>query len=143
AAWSPDGKSIAYFSDAGGEYALHVRPQDGKGDGKTYTLKGAGFYERPSWSPDSKKIAFIDNSRTLYWIDLGPGKVTKVATEPIYGPVNTMSHAWSPDSKWLAYTLTNKAYFQTLRLYSPHRDESPTITDRPAELPHPLLHNAG
>ncbi|MCI0462248.1 MAG: hypothetical protein L0Z62_35290 [Gemmataceae bacterium] len=24
--WSPDGRSIAYFSDAGGAYALHVRP---------------------------------------------------------------------------------------------------------------------
>ena len=26
-AWSPDGKSIAWFSDESGEYALHVRPQ--------------------------------------------------------------------------------------------------------------------
>src|SRR5439155_3507722 len=25
-AWSPDGQSIAYFSDEGGEYQLHVRP---------------------------------------------------------------------------------------------------------------------
>ncbi len=30
-AWSPDGKSIAYFSDQGGEYALHIAAQDGKG----------------------------------------------------------------------------------------------------------------
>ena len=69
-AWSPDGKSIAYFSDATGEYQLVVRPQDGKGEGRSYPLKGSGFYEQPAWSPDSKKIAFIDNSRTLYWIDL-------------------------------------------------------------------------
>src|SRR5205823_3881942 len=27
-AWSPDGKRIAYFSDASGEYELHVRAQD-------------------------------------------------------------------------------------------------------------------
>ena len=31
-AWSPDGKSIAYFSDESGEYELHVRPQDGRGE---------------------------------------------------------------------------------------------------------------
>src|SRR5512132_1314033 len=30
--WSPDGKSIAYFSDESGEYELHIRSQDGKGE---------------------------------------------------------------------------------------------------------------
>ena len=36
-AWSPDGRSIAYFSDEGGEYRLHVRPADGKGQAKKST----------------------------------------------------------------------------------------------------------
>jgi tricorn protease len=30
--WSPDGQSIAYFSDESGDYALHVRNQDGTGE---------------------------------------------------------------------------------------------------------------
>jgi len=29
--WSPDGKTIAYFSDESGEYGLHLRNQDGLG----------------------------------------------------------------------------------------------------------------
>ena len=29
--WSPDGKSVAYFSDESGEYALHIRDQAGQG----------------------------------------------------------------------------------------------------------------
>ena len=29
-AWSPDGASVAYFSDESGEYALHIAPQDGR-----------------------------------------------------------------------------------------------------------------
>src|SRR5205085_1410797 len=108
--WSPDGKSIAYFSDEGGEYQLHVRPANGKGKVKTYQLGGAGFYESPAWSPDGKKIAFIDNSQSLFWIDLGGGKVKKVASEPHYGPaaLRTLRPAWSPDSQWLAYALGNK-----------------------------------
>ena len=141
--WSPDGKSIAYFSDASGEYALHVAPQDGKGEAKAYPLKGSGFYERPSWSPDGKKIAFIDNSRTLSWIDLDSGKVTPVASEAVYGPVNTMSLAWSPDSKWLAYTLTNKAYFQTLKLYSLDQGKSSPLTDGLAEVAEPAFDASG
>ena len=50
--WSPDGKSIAYFSDASGEYVLVVRPQDGKGDGRVLSpqrgrlLRSAGLVAR-------------------------------------------------------------------------------------------------
>ena len=33
-AWSPDGKWIAYFSDASGEYALHLSTQDGMGESR-------------------------------------------------------------------------------------------------------------
>ncbi|MFI5459249.1 MAG: PDZ domain-containing protein [Isosphaerales bacterium] len=141
--WSPDGKSIAYFSDASGEYALVVRPQDGKGEGRSYPLKGAGFYERPVWSPDSGKIAFIDNARTIYWINLGSGAVTRVAAEPIYGPINTLSCAWSPDSKWLAYTLTNRAGFQTIRLYALGPDQSHPLTDGLIEAFAPVFDSSG
>lgn len=142
-AWSPDGKSIAFFSDAGGEYALRVVPQDGDGEGKTYTLSGAGFYERPVWSPDSKRIALIDNARTLYVLELESGKVTKVASEPIYGPFNTMRYAWSPDSRWLAYTLTTRAYFQTLNLYSVEADASHPMSDGLAEVGEPTFDPGG
>ncbi|WP_422931860.1 S41 family peptidase [Singulisphaera sp. PoT] len=141
--WSPDGKSIAYFSDASGEYALHVRPQDGKGEAKAFALKGAGFYERPVWSPDSKKIAYIDNSRTLYVIDVGSGEVKKVGSEPIYGPVNTMAFHWSPDSKWLAYTLINKVYFQSLYLYDVARNESHKMTSGLADTSEPAFDAGG
>jgi tricorn protease len=141
--WSPDGKSIAYFSDSSGEYALVVRPQDGKTEGRTYPLSGSGFYERPLWSPDSQKIAFIDNARTLYWIDLGTGAVKRIASEPIYGPINTMSYSWSPDSKWLAYTLTNRADFQSIRLFDLERGESHPLTDGLVEAAEPVFDASG
>ncbi len=37
-AWSPDGKWIAYFSDESGEYALHLRAQDGMGEVRKISL---------------------------------------------------------------------------------------------------------
>jgi tricorn protease len=141
--WSPDGKSIAYFSDASNEYALHVRPQDGKAEARAYELKGAGFYEKPSWSPDSKKIAFIDNARTLYWIDLVSGAVKRVGAEPVYSPIKTLTASWSPDSKWLAYTLTNKAAFQTVWLYSLDQDRSFPVTDGLSEAGWPVFDAGG
>ena len=144
-AWSPDGKSIAYFSDATGEYALIVRPQDGKGECKSHPLKGAGFYEQPVWSPDSKKIAFLDNARTLSWIDLASGTVKKVATEPIYGPsrAERTKYAWSPDSKWLAYSLTNRTGFQAIRIYDLASEKSHAVTDGLVEAGEPVFDRGG
>ena len=48
-AWSPDGNSIAFFSDLSGEYVLHIINQDGRGDVRTFPIEGAGFYEDPRW----------------------------------------------------------------------------------------------
>ena len=144
-AWSPDGKSIAYFCDATGEYRLVVRPQDGKGDGRSYPLNGSGFYEHPVWSPDSKKVAYIDNSRTIYWIDLASGTVKRVAAEPIYGPTRTSrtKYAWSPDSKWLAYSLINRAGFQAIWLHAIDSDKSHPLTDGLAEAHEPAFDRSG
>jgi tricorn protease len=143
--WSPDGKSIACFSDATGEYQLVVRPQDGKGEGKSYPLRGSGYYEEPVWSPDSNRIALIDNSRTVRYIDLKSGNVKRVAAEPIYGPRRTSrtSYAWSPDSKWLAYSLTNRAGFQQIWLYSLDSDHSTSVTDGLAEAGNPIFDHDG
>jgi tricorn protease len=141
--WSPDGKSLAYFSDVSGEYALHVRSQDGKGDVQAHALKGAGFYERPVWSPDSKKISFFDNSRTLFWTDLANGTVKRVAAEAVYSPIKTITSSWASDSKWLTYTLTNRVGFQTVWLYSLDQDKSFPLTDGLAEAGDPVFDFGG
>ena len=130
--WSPDGKSIAYFSDEGGEYALHVRPQDGSGEAKSYALGGLGLLREGGVVArlEEDRRTSTTRGRSTSWTSTS-GKVKRIASERIYGPVNTMSFAWSPDSRWVAYTLTNSAYFQTLRIYSVEKDESHTLNDGP------------
>jgi tricorn protease len=144
-AWSPDGRSVAYFSDEGGEYRLVVRPADGKGAAKTYDLKGAGFYEEPTWSPDSKKIAYVDNSQSLDWIDLATGAVKKVASEPQYGPdrMRTLRPAWSPDSRWLVYALSNKAAYHTVYAYDTTADKARPVTDGLSDALDPVFDASG
>jgi tricorn protease len=144
-AWSPDGKSIAYFSDAGGEYRLHVRPADGKGQAATYPLDGAGFYEQPVWSPDSKKIAYVDNSHTLFYLEVGKGQTTKVASEPVYGPdrMKRMRPAWSPDSQWLVYALVNKAAYHTVHAYELASGKARPITDGLSDAIDPVFDASG
>lgn len=144
-AWSPDGKSIAYFSDESGEYELHIRSQDGKGDVRKIKLSGAGFYDDPVWSPDSQKISYTDNSWTLYWLDVKSGVSKKIGSEYLYGPTRTRTiyHSWSPDSKWLAYTLSTKANIQTVYAYSIDSDKSFAITDGLTEVTEPIFDDSG
>jgi tricorn protease len=144
-AWSPDGKSIAYFSDEGGEYALHVRAADGKGKAKVYKPAGAGYYEDPVWSPDSKKIAYVDNSWTLYWIDLANGDVKKIASEPILAPADMRSlrAAWSPDSNWIAYALGNRSAYRVVHVYSLAEHKSHAVTDGMSDATEPEFDAAG
>ncbi|MGI8785138.1 MAG: S41 family peptidase [Acidobacteriota bacterium] len=143
--WSPDGKSIAYFSDESGEYELHVRDQEGKGDVRKFKPPGAGFYETPVWSPDSHKIAYIDNSRTLFWIEIASGVSKKIGAEFLYSPSRPRNtqYAWSPDSKWLAYTLNTAAYIQTVYTYSIESDKSEAVTDGLSEVSDPVFDKSG
>ena len=143
--WSPDGRSLAYFSDAGGAYALHVRAQDGKGEPKILALGGSGFYDAPVWSPDSTRIAFRDNGRTLYVAQVGTGAITKVVTEPIYRPgaFGDTTYSWSPDSKWLAYTSTSTAQVQSAHVWSVDRQQSFPITDGLSDVAEPVFDRNG
>jgi tricorn protease len=143
-AWSPDGRSIAYFSDQGGEYRLHVRPASGKGALKTFDLHGAGFYHTLTWSPDSKRLAYVDNSQSLFWIDLASGKTRKIASEPIYVPDDPQVRpAWSPDSAWIAYSLGNKASYHTVFVYELASDKSRPITDGLSDAVEPVFDAGG
>lgn len=143
--WSPDGKQIAYFSDESGEYQLHVQSQDGKGEVRKFPLSGAGFYDTPAWSPDSQKISFADNSWTLYWIDLKTGDCRRIGSEYLYGPtrIKTIHHVWSPDSKWIAYTLNTKAYIQSVYVFSIEQNKSFPITDGLSEVSEPVFDESG
>ncbi|MCP4723683.1 MAG: peptidase S41 [bacterium] len=144
-AWSPDGKSIAYFSDESGEYALHIAGQDGKGDVQKTKLNGAGFYSNIIWSPDSRHLTFADNSRTLYRVDLDKRKVSKIASDYAYTPgvMGSIHGKWSHDSKWILYHLNNAVNFRRAFVYSLAEDKSYPITDGLSEISESTFDKSG
>ena len=141
--WSPDGKSIAYFSDESGEYALHIREQDGLGEVKKIPLGNKPqFYMAPRWSPDSEKIAYLDNHDGLWYIDLEAKKPVQVDLD-YYRNDRNLTPAWSPDSKWLAYAKTLKSGLSAINLYSLASATATQVTDGMGDAGHPVFDKAG
>lgn len=102
AAWSPDGRWIAYVSDETGENELWIRPQDGKGAAQQLTKNADTYYFAPAWSPDSRKLLWGDRKMRLRFVDITTKEVTLVEEAKNY---EITDREWSPDSKWIVYQL--------------------------------------
>jgi tricorn protease len=139
-AWSPDGQSIAYFSDESGEYALHVRDQDGTGEVQKIAL-GKAYYSAPRWSPDNRKIAYMDNHDHLFYVDLTAKKPVLVDTD--YYPGNGMAASWSADSQWLTYSKQLKSHMAAIYLYSLADSKSTQVTDGMSDAENPVFDRGG
>ncbi len=141
-AWAPDGQHIAYFSDASGLYALHIAPQNGAGEVRKFPLLDtAAYYSDPHWSPNSKLIAFTDNKLEILYLNTDSGKLTKVDTD--YNWENSLDTAWSPDSKWLAYTRSLPNRLHAAFLYSVDSGRSTQITDGMSDARYPAFDKDG
>jgi tricorn protease len=141
--WSPDGKWIAYFSDASGEYALHVRDQKGLEPAKVISLGDpASFYYSPVWSPDSKKIAFSDKQLHLWWVDIDKRTPVKVDTNLLEAE-NDFAQEWSPDSKWIVYTRILPNYLHAVFVYSLDSAKITQITDGMSDCQSPRFDKGG
>src|SRR5580700_4994928 len=141
-AWSPDGKSIAYFSDESGEYALHIKSQTGEGETRKIELAGhSAYYSNPQWSPDSKHIAFDDNQLHLWDVDVAAGKLTKVDTD--YISEGGVDFAWSGDSKWIAYTKSLPNRLHAVVIYSLESGQGKQVTDGMSDARHPAFDRDG
>lgn len=128
--WSPDGRSVAYFSDESGEYALHIRDQSGQGAVKRIGLgQPPSFFYRPTWSPDGKKIAYNDKRLTLWYVDIDKGLPVKVDTTYYYNPTFTFDFSWSPDSRWITYTKQLPSHMDVIMVYSLETGRASQVTD--------------
>lgn len=126
AAWSPDGRWIAYVSDRSGEDEIWVRAQDGGGAERQLTKGGDTYKYGIDWSPDSRRIAWTDKKNRLWVVDAESGVMTRVAESPVW---EIRSFAWSPDSQWLAFVQPEDRQFPRIQLHSLATAETFPVTD--------------
>ena len=129
-AWSPDGESVAYFTDRAGEYELAIRPANGSGEEQVVTDLGPGFRYNLHWSPDSKKLVFIDQAMQIHLFDLDTEDVTQI-DQGLYmfqGALASFRASWSPDSRWIAYDRELDNRSRAVMLYDTKTGERQQVT---------------
>jgi tricorn protease len=141
-AWSPDGKSISYFSDASGEYKLVIASQDGT-QKREIALAEPSHYYTPEWSPDSRKILFHDTHLRLWVLDVASGKATHVDTDPYMMPDRSLDPHFSPDGRWIAYARRLPSMFRAIFVYDVETGAKHQLTDGLADATSPAWDASG
>ncbi len=105
-AWSPDGETLAFVSDAQGSSEVYLyRP----GDAAPQRLTDDDlFYAHIDWSPDGERLALGTTLTTpggLRLADLNTGEVRTLA----HDGWAVLRAAWSPDGSQIAYIVADQA----------------------------------
>ncbi|MBU0637861.1 MAG: PDZ domain-containing protein [Planctomycetes bacterium] len=121
AAWSPNGRWIAFLSDKTGEEEIYFVDQKGAQPWKQLTKGGLGFRLPLVWSPDSKYLLFSDKFMRLNLVAAETGEITAIDQadyDDAWERWGIQDYVWSPDSKWIAYTKMEESLNEAIFLYS-------------------------
>ena len=143
-AWSPDGKSIAYFSDESGVYALHIKDQSGMAPARSIGLGApSSYFSQLKWSPDSRKLAYIDKRLNVWYLDLDHPVPVKIDADTYFNFSPGLDPAWSPDSRWIVYTKLLKNRLRAVFVYSLQTGKASMITDGLSDTEHAVFDKSG
>lgn len=124
--WSPDGKNIAYYSDATGEYEMYLL-ENKKGARPKQLTKGSKAWKYTAeWSPNNKHLVYSDRTLNLWLVDAVSGKQTEIdraSAEEI------RDYSFSPDGDWVAYSKSSSNYQSALWLYQISTGKKHQVTD--------------
>jgi len=141
--WSPDGSQLAWFSDASGEFQLMIGDQSGLAKPRAIALPTTAYYSAPIWSPDGKRLLMQDNHLDLWTLDVASGRATKIDSDTYYDPTRDIDAAWSPDSRWVAYSRNVESHLRAVFLYSVDEGKPHQITDAMSDAVSPAFDAAG
>src|SRR4051812_47702551 len=141
--WSPDGSQLAWLSDASGEFQLMIGDQTGLTKPRVIALPTVAYYFAPIWSPDSKRLLLEDNHLGLWALDVASGKATKIDSDTYYDPTRDIDAAWSPDSRWVAYSRNVESHLRAVFVYSIEEGKSHQITDAMSDAVSPAFDASG
>ena len=120
----PDGRRLVGLTDETGELEFATLPANGAGRDSLLSRDGSVLRFAGDPSPDGTWLAYSDNNNRFFLRNLKTGAVrTLHQNEEGVG-----GHAWSPDSRWLAWEHTARNSFRVLMLYDVQANRSFAVT---------------
>ncbi|GGA70766.1 tricorn protease [Neiella marina] len=128
ASWSPNGRYIAYMSDATGEYEIYLKDRSNNNKVKQLTSDGSIWRFTPVWSADSKYLMYADKNHTLWLLNAKSGKQTKIDVAK-YNENSLRTYVWSPNSEDIVFVKNNENRYSSLWHYNLKRRKVTRLTD--------------
>lgn len=115
--WSPDSRRVVYISERGPTSSL--MEYDFRSGAEHELVPASSDIAAPAWSADGKRIAYVRGDKEIRVITLGEdGRAAR--DEKIYAGAlqgfggNRLS--WSPDSRWIAFFITDARSFRNVNV---------------------------
>lgn len=112
--WSPNGKYIAYYSDASGEYEIYLLENKKGAKPRQLTFNSTAWKYDAEWSPDSRYLVYSDRTMNLWLLDVESGKQTSI-DQAVTSEIR--SYTFSPDSDWIAYNKESENDLSAIWVY--------------------------
>jgi len=110
-AWSADSRKLAYVAERG--RASQLMEYDFAAQKERPLTQASDFDAAPAYSPDGKMLAYVHGTRQIRVITLAGG-ADRVLFEGALDRNDGSRLAWSPDSKWLAFGVTDRKSFRNV-----------------------------
>jgi Tol biopolymer transport system component/C-terminal processing protease CtpA/Prc len=114
-AWSPDSRRLAFVAERG--RTSQVMEYDFATQQARPLTEATDVDAVPTYSPDGKMLAYVHGTHQIRVITLGAdGKPSRNAVL-FDGPLDRNEEsrvAWSPDSRWLAFAVTDRRSFRNV-----------------------------
>ena len=138
--WSPNGKYISYISDRTGEDEIYIQNQDGSEAAIQITQNSDTYKYNPVWSPDSKRLLWSDKMGRLNIVDIA-SKTEKTIAEADAWEIR--SYNWSPDSRWVTFTMPLEGTVSKVMVYDIQTGETHQVTDDWYDASNPVFGTEG
>lgn len=112
--WSPDSRRLAYVADRG--RATQVMEYDFATQKERPLTAATDLDAAPVYSPDGRALAYIRGRRELHVLSLEAGRPARdvVLYTGALDRFESTRVAWSPDSRWIAFAVTDRKSFRNV-----------------------------